>query len=206
MSITSIVVVPRTENVSLWRRIGFLLPHLYVVGMCAVMSGGYIFQFAKWEYPCPLCMIQRMGMMLVAMGPAWIIAKARDGQITRGDYATGFGLTVVTALLSAIVSGRQVLLHIPLGDPGYDSAFLGLHLYTWALVTFYLAALVAGAAGMASTELAPGQVRFGTGSSIVLWIFAAFIATNLISCFAEEGFHWLLPSDPDGYQLFSIFG
>lgn len=188
-----------------WRRIGLLLPHLFVLGMCAVMLGGFLFQFGKWEYPCPLCMLQRMGMMLTAMGPAWIIAKSRDGAITRSDYAAGFGLSVITALLSAIVSGRQVLLHIAPDDPGFDTPLLGLHLYTWALVTFFVAALVAGAACVASKELAPGAAGFGTASKVVLWIFAAFVAANLLSCFAEQGFHWLLLHRPDGYRLFELF-
>ncbi|WP_330328479.1 disulfide bond formation protein B [Streptomyces sp. NBC_00536] len=188
------------------RRIGLLLPHLFVLGMCAVMLGGFVFQFGKWEYPCPLCMLQRMGMMLTAMGPAWIIAKSRDGAITRGDYATGFGLSVITALLSAIVSGRQVLLHIAPTDPGFDTPLLGLHLYTWALVTFFIAALVAGAACVMSDEAAPGATGFTTGSKTVLWIFAAFIAANLISCFAEQGLHLLLLHRPDGYRLFEFLG
>ena len=40
------------------------------------------------------------------------------------------------------MSGRQVLLHILPGDPGYGGEVLGLHLYSWAFIVF--ATIIAG--------------------------------------------------------------
>jgi hypothetical protein len=36
-------------------------------------------------------------------------------------------------------AARQILLHIMPGDPGYGSALLGYHYYTWAFIGFAVA-------------------------------------------------------------------
>ena len=35
--------------------------------------------------------------------------------------------------MGGAIAARQILLHIMPGDPGFGSAFLGMHFYTWAL-------------------------------------------------------------------------
>ena len=40
---------------------------------------------------------------------------------------------------------RQILLHIMPGDPGYGSALLGYHYYTWAFIGFAVAIVLIAA-------------------------------------------------------------
>ena len=47
-------------------------------------------------------------------------------------------MMILGALLGMVMSTRQVLLHIKPGDPGYGGTVLGLHFYTWALITFFI--------------------------------------------------------------------
>ena len=75
---------------------------------------------------------------LASLGGMRIVVQARRGELNRGRYAQGLGMAGLAALLGALESVRQVLLHIMPGDPGYGSAVLGYHLYTWALITFYV--------------------------------------------------------------------
>ncbi|GGM56606.1 hypothetical protein GCM10012275_29720 [Longimycelium tulufanense] len=188
------------------RQLGFWFSHLVVLAYTGVLLGGFLVQFGRWEYPCPLCMLQRAAMVLCALGPGYVIARARRGEVTVADLATGYGMSVVAAVAGATISARQILLHIKPPDPGYGAAVLGLHLYTWAFITFVVMLLAAGLVLLFARELAPGRVEFGSVSWAVLGLFGVIVAANAVAVFALEGFHWVLPDDPDRYQLFYDLG
>ncbi|KOU18624.1 hypothetical protein ADK52_30455 [Streptomyces sp. WM6372] len=186
---------------------GLWFAHAYVIGLCGTLAGAYFFQFGLWEYPCPMCLMQRMFFLLSAVGPAWIIVRSRKGAVTAGEWASGWGWAIVAALAGSTVSATQVLMHIVPPDPGYAGALFGLHLYTWALITF-LAASVAAAAALFLTPRAvpldagltsPALRRASTVTSAVL---LAFAVSNLVACFFLQGFAWQMPGDPTGYALF----
>ncbi|WP_409496825.1 disulfide bond formation protein B [Amycolatopsis sp. cmx-11-12] len=188
------------------QKIGLWFAHVYVLGMCGVLLGGFIVQFGESEYPCPLCLIQRMFMMLTALGPAYFIARSRSGPVSTRDFATGYGMSIIAALAGAAVSARQILLHILPGDPGYGGKVLGLSLYTWALITFLLAALTSAANLLLITEFEPGASRSRLLSTITLSVLAVVVLANLLASCALQGFHWFLPDDPTRYQLFHDLG
>ncbi|MFM8981776.1 MAG: disulfide bond formation protein B, partial [Spartobacteria bacterium] len=116
--------------------VGYLAVHLEIVVLCCVLFGAFGIQFFEGELPCPLCILQRLGMMLAATGSAFILVKWKDGELSPGDYMAGHGMIILAALGGSFVSIRQDLLHILPGDPGYGDPVMGLHLYTWALVVF----------------------------------------------------------------------
>ena len=171
-----------------------------ILAICFILTGAFVIQFTG-EFPCPLCILQRMAMMLCALGPAWILIRAKKGTIDARDYGYGYGISILSAILGACFSTRQILLHIAPGDIGYGSAVMGLHLYTWALIVF-LAVIAVSASQLFMLPEKPEQAgpdRFATFS---LWALAVLIAANAIAVFALEGFHWVLPDDPAAYQLF----
>ncbi|MFE6835045.1 disulfide bond formation protein B [Streptomyces sp. NPDC057705] len=193
------------------RRLGLWFAHAYVIGLCGTLAGAYFFQFGLWEYPCPMCLLQRMFFLLSALGPAWIIARSRKRALTAREWASGWGWAILAAVTGSTVSAAQVLMHIVPPDPGYAGALFGLHLYTWALITF-LAAAVAAAAALFPTPSAepldagltsPALRRAGAVTLAVLVVFAA---TNLIACFLLQGFHWQMSGDPTGYRFFTDLG
>src|SRR5262249_54078249 len=116
------------------RQLGFWIAHFNILAVCAVLLGAFEVQFVQHEFPCPLCVLQRMAMLLCALGPAFIILKARNGEVEPSDFATGYGMSVLAALGGAAIAGRQVLLHIVPPDPGFGEPVFGLHLYTWSLI------------------------------------------------------------------------
>jgi disulfide bond formation protein DsbB len=59
----------------------FRAAQLNILVLCEVLLGGFAFQFVSGELPCPLCMLQRHAMMLCALGPAFLIARARHGEM-----------------------------------------------------------------------------------------------------------------------------
>src|SRR5262249_38094401 len=146
-------------------RLGFYLAHFNVVAVCGVLLGAFGVQFGKGEFPCPLCSLQRMAMLLCALGPAFLILRARRGGPTAADFAAGYGLSVLAAVLGGAISGRQVLLHVVPPDPGYGDAVLGLHLYTWAFVVFVTVLVVSGINLACIDVLRPRDVRFGIVSA-----------------------------------------
>lgn len=188
------------------RSLGFWIAHVNVLGICLVLLGAFGVQFGAGEMPCPLCMLQRMAMMLCALGPAYVILRARQGAVTVTDLATGYGMSVFAAVGGAAISSRQILLHILPGDPGYGAPVLGLHLYTWALVVFVVVLLDSGLNLIFCRALEPGPVTFGWPSKLVIGLFAGVIFANAVTVFLLEGFHWTLPDDPARYELFHDLG
>ncbi len=95
------------------------------------LLGAFGIQIFMHEIPCPLCLLQRVGMLGVAVG---LLMNLRFG-----IRPMHYGISIISALIGAAISTRQILLHIvPSADgiTGYGDAVLGMHLYTWALVVF----------------------------------------------------------------------
>jgi disulfide bond formation protein DsbB len=178
--------------------------HVWVFAYVGVLLGAFTIQFVEGEFPCPLCMLQRYGMILSTIGALWIIMQARRGELTPARYLQGLGMGVLGAAAGALVSVRQILLHIKPGDPGYGSAVMGYHLYTWALITFYIVILfvaVVSMLGPVGIPEAPQSKAALTLSSVVAWAFVILVALNVIAIIFLEGFALVLPDDPDSYNL-----
>ena len=100
-----------------------------LLGLIGVLAGSLHLQFGAGEQPCPLCIVQRSGMVGLAVGPIM--------NLLWGIKARHYALSILAAVVGAAGSTRQILLHIAdPADPGYGPEVFGWHLYTWALVTF----------------------------------------------------------------------
>ena len=174
-----------------------------ILAICGVLGGSLYIQIVLGEYPCPLCMVQRMSMMFCALGQIFILCRGNSNlQICWKDFAIGHSMTLFAALAGAAMSVRQILLHIVPPDPGYGTAIWGLHMYTWGLFVF-VAEILAVALNLAIAprdwEVIP--VKWKKFSNIILSIFVLIILTFIIVTFIEEGFHWTLPDNPIGNSL-----
>lgn len=187
-----------------WNYVGYWFPHIVAIGYTFVILAAIATQFIGSELPCPLCVLQRMAMMLIGIGAIWVVGQARKGTLTVAGYARSYGLMIIGAMLGATMSTRQIELHILPGDPGYGEAVFGLHLYTWALITFLVVILYCAVMLMffkSTFPVAPsGKLALWT-SRILVALFIAIIIANVVLVFAEEGFSWYLPDDPTGYKL-----
>ena len=119
-----------------------------LVGLLGVLAGSLFLQFGVGEQPCPLCLVQRSGMIGLAVGPIM--------NLMWGLRPQHYAISILAALMGSAGSVRQILLHIQPDDPGYGPPVLGLHLYTWALITF-----VIGIAGISVLLLFPRQFSAG---------------------------------------------
>jgi disulfide bond formation protein DsbB len=167
-----------------------------------ILAAAFGFQLIAGEPPCPLCVVQRIALMMCALGPLYMLRQARDGVLTPRDIAAGSGIAIVSALLGAVVSTRQVLLHILPGDPGFGTPFLGLHLYTWCLIAFVSQIAASSLMLIGSAWLKQEERMSWRMTKVTAGAFVVLVVANLLSVIAEAGFHWDLPSDPVGYLLF----
>ncbi|WP_421693899.1 disulfide bond formation protein B [Aestuariivirga sp.] len=191
-------------------RLVFWSLHLWVLGYTAVLGVALLLQFVGGELPCPLCMLQRYGMILTTLGALWIIRDARNGTLTPVRYLQCLGLGALGAFAGSAFADRQVLLHILPGDPGFGGPIMGLHLYSWSLITFLVVIVFTAILGiLAPTAMpeAPPEKSFEAKlSSAVVVAFLAVVAINAVMIVFLEGFAWVLPDDPSRYNLFSQLG
>ena len=149
-----------------------------LVGLIAVLAGSLFLQFGVGEQPCPLCLVQRSGMIGLAVGPIM--------NLMWGMRPQHYAISILAALMGSAGSVRQILLHIQPDDPGYGPPVLGLHLYTWALITFVIAI-----AGISFLMLFPRQFSAGdqgilrTPGGMPWWLLA--IAVGIVIWIVIDG-------------------
>jgi disulfide bond formation protein DsbB len=101
---------------------------LVILILTGVLLGAYAVQFFGHEEPCPLCMLQRLGMIGVASS---LLLNIRFG-IRTSHYA----LALLSSLMGGTVALRQISLHVCPGFPQFGFPVLGLSLYTWSFIVF----------------------------------------------------------------------
>lgn len=107
---------------------------LLILVLMGVVSAAFYQQFTSQGPPCPLCLLQRLGMIGVATG-AWM-------NLRLGVQIKHYALSLLSGLIGASVSVRQILLHICPGFPVFGYPVLGFGLYTWAFIVFCCSILV----------------------------------------------------------------
>lgn len=195
-----------TTRTTQWSTIGFLLAIIFVLGYSFMLIGSISTQLIIHDLPCPLCVMQRMSMAMTAFGPAFIIVETLKGDINTEKYAQGYGLSLVFSIFGMVSCVRQLLLHIAPNDPGFGPAVLGIHFYTWSLITFIVVVAFCGINLVFAKELTPTpDVNFkGFGNFAIKLIFVMVVIMFILMIF-QEGFNFLLPGDPTHYQLFDLF-
>lgn len=109
-------------------RVARFLNALMIAILCGVLSGALWVQFGMGEIPCPLCYLQRLGMIGVAVGAALNLRFGIDPR--------HYGVCLLSVLFGGSIAMRQILLHIVPGTGGFGSPVMGMHLYTWSFLVF----------------------------------------------------------------------
>jgi disulfide bond formation protein DsbB len=174
-----------------------------LIGITLVVAIAFIFQFVMNELPCPLCLLQRIGLLGIGFGFLLnIYFKPRP---------THYALSLLAAVATSFVALRQITLHIAPGDSGYGSALFGFHMYTWVfilciIIIIYIAIILS----------IPIQYRFNKNTEqkseaknkhikrfghVVFAIYVIIITANIISTLSECGLQEC-PDNPTAYKLF----
>jgi disulfide bond formation protein DsbB len=165
---------------------------LYAIAL--VLAVAFAAQLLLDELPCPLCLIQRIQFAMLAVGP---ILNVRFG-----PRPSHYAVSLFAAIAGAAFAARQILLHIMPGDPGYGSALLGYHYYTWAFIGFAVAIIA-----LAVVLLLDEQFRddgkpqpSGAFARAAVWLVIALTVLNVVSTLMECGFS-ACPDNPLAYEL-----
>lgn len=167
---------------------------LGLAGISLSLAIAFYYQLVLGELPCPLCLLQRVGMITIGLG---FMMNVRFG--VRGRH---YGVALIGCLLTGAIASRQVLLHIVPGTGHYGSALFGMHFYTLALLSS-----IAAAAFIALLLMLPADERahahdesmHGLGKAVMV-VFTLLIAANLVSTVLECG-TGQCDDDPTFYQL-----
>ncbi|CAB3653196.1 MAG: disulfide bond formation protein B [Achromobacter pulmonis] len=169
-----------------------VLNALALLGVTVILGMAFAWQFAYDELPCPLCQLQRVAFILAGVG---LLLNLR-----LGPSPMHYAMTIAASLGGMVASGRQVLLHIAPGDPGYGTPFLGLHFYTWAFIAF--CALVVFCVLMLSVDRKWGDNMLKRPVSvlgmIIMALFFVLVLANLGSTTLQCGFG-PCPDNPTTY-------
>ncbi|WP_346098375.1 disulfide bond formation protein B [Streptomyces olivaceiscleroticus] len=192
---------------------------LFAAGWTGVLGGGLYLQLVDGEHPCPLCVVQRMFMVLALLGAAHIVRQGLRGAVPRRDYLMGWGLALVGCTAGALVAGRQAMLYLLAGDGGaaggvpagqYGGLVRGVPADFWAWLFFQASVLAIGAVLVTShlttarrIPLRGAHHAMGVG---VLFLAGAVIAATTTAVFLEAGLNAFLLVAPGRYQLFYDLG
>ncbi|MCF6768039.1 disulfide bond formation protein B [Thiotrichales bacterium 19S11-10] len=182
-------------------RIIRVLSAIDVIGISIILAMAFYFQFALKELPCPLCLLQRLGLLAIAFG---FLLNIRYG-VRPSHYA----LSILAAIVTAMASMRQILLHIEPNSIGYGSTVLGLHMYTWVFILASLAIIyIAIMLSIPKQYLRPDEIGKAIKpkrklvrliSSAAFLLFIIILSANVISTYYECGLKEC-PDNPTTYK------
>lgn len=157
----------------------------------------FIVQFTYQELPCPLCLLQRFGLLAIAFG---FILNLRFG--LRPSH---YGVILLSGFFTAVVALRHIALHAIPGSATYGSPIWGMHLYSWAFV-------IAMTVIFATTALLSIDWQYQWASfkqtkptiliKIITLITLLILLINVIAIFLQCGWQ-MCPDSPTKYQLLS---
>ena len=169
---------------------------LYAVAL--VLSVAFAAQLILGELPCPLCLLQRVQFAMLAIGPIL--------NIRFGPRPSHYALSLLAAILGAVVAARQIFLHILPGDPGFGTALLGYHYYTWAFIGFAAAIVLIALVLLFDRQFeheAEDSSHVSLFARIAVWLVIGLTALNVVSTVLECGFK-ACPGQSDGLRASQV--
>jgi hypothetical protein len=97
-----------------------------IFAVVSISLAAVLVQIFMHELPCPLCLLQRIGIMAIGFGYLM--------NIMFGNRIVHYAYSTLAAVITLLIAIRQILLHIVPGSGYYGDAIFGLHLYSWVFV------------------------------------------------------------------------
>lgn len=158
----------------------YALNMLALLGISVILLMAFAFQFFWYELPCPLCLLQRVGFLLMGIG---FLMNLRFGL-----HPVHYTLVLLSAVYTGFVALRQILLHIIPGTGDYGSAIFGLHMYTWSFIFVVLVIIATAVILGASRQYETHSHFFAAYKKTCLLLISLFFliaVSNIASVWAE---------------------
>ncbi|WWO95334.1 MAG: disulfide bond formation protein B [Candidatus Dasytiphilus stammeri] len=168
---------------------------LVLFGNNIILIMAFYYQLVWNELPCPICLLQRIGIIIISIG--FFL------NIRFGIRSIHYGIALLGCILTGIIAMRQVFLHILPGDLGYGSTLFNFHFYTLALLSSILTIVVI-AILLILKDSKKTLILLTKWDKINIIIFSLLIAANVVSTFIECGIGDC-ESNPTSYQLLKSY-
>lgn len=167
---------------------------LGLAGVFLMLFFAFGFQIILHELPCPLCLLQRLGFLGVALG---FLMNLRFG-LRPSHYA----ISLLSALFTGFVALRQIALHVIPGTGSYGDPFFGFHLYTWSFIFSMIIVIVTTVMlGIDKQyDRTINTMEFPRTTHILFAVLVLLIAANVISILFECGLAEC-PDNPTHYKI-----
>lgn len=150
-----------------------------VLILSGVLLGAFGFQFIKHEEPCPLCLLQRLGMFGVGLGALL--------NVRFGIKMPHYGIILLSAFFGGFVALRQISLHVCPGFPLFGIPFWGLSLYTWSFLVFASTVLAVALLLFLPKKPDSDKPALGMGEKSVILLFLLIALANAIATLFQCG-------------------
>lgn len=156
---------------------------LIIYTISGILLGAFAIQFFWHETPCPLCLLQRIGMISVAASLAL--------NIKFGIRAFHYGLALLSSFFGGFVALRQISLHVCPGFPEFGLPVLGISLYTWSFFVFVCCVLaVALLLFLYNERVVPSieeERTINRFQAIAFWLIVFVTLVNVIATLMQCG-------------------
>jgi disulfide bond formation protein DsbB len=154
---------------------------LIIFTISGILLGAFGVQILLNEVPCPLCFLQRIGMIGVAASLAM--------NIKFGVRPFYYGLALLSSLFGGTVALRQISLHVCPGFPEFGLPVLGLSLYTWSFFIFACCVLAVAVLLMLYREREGEEhsLEINRFQSVAFWLIFFVTFANTITSFIQCG-------------------
>lgn len=171
---------------------------LDLLSLCGIIMVSFIaiiLQITKHELPCPLCLLQRIGIL--AIGFAYML------NLLESPKVRNYALANVAAVITCIVAVRQVVLNISPDITPYGIPFLGKELYTWTVVLCIInilwnSILIYIINNNSGTNV---STKIDFIPKVIIGLYILVIVLNIVSTFLECGLTQC-PDNPISYMIF----
>lgn len=101
---------------------------LIILVLAGILLAAFGVQIFEHEVPCPLCLLQRIGMLAVA--------ASLTLNLYYGIKPAHYGLGLLASLYGGAIALRQISLHVCPQFPKFGLPVFGVSLYTWSFFIF----------------------------------------------------------------------
>lgn len=151
---------------------------LLIYILSGVILSAFGVQIFGHEVPCPLCYLQRVAMLLIALGATL--------NLCHGANTRYYALILFSSIAGGSVALRQISLHICPGNFPFGMPVLGLSLYTWSFLVFVCSVLFTG---LMLLLFKPEEKKkeFNLFQKGALGLFIFVTTANIFTCFLQCG-------------------
>lgn len=162
------------------------------MAIAGILTLAFVVQIAWNEPPCPLCLLQRVGFLLIMTGFLM--------NLMMGSQAKHYAVIILGAMYTGVVAMRQISLHIVPGTGSFGEAVFGLHLYTWSFIASVMVIFATAILMIPQRQYAFIKQQTSVLNHIASTIMLLLVIANFTSLVLECGYTEC-PDNPTSYLL-----